>query len=404
MKPIINKRKNKQSCPILKDEAIFEISSSPSVTVSAKNVNSSQNLHQFEEFKVKSDKISNLKNSSQYKHFETNLNYSKIHKYQLNFNTVLKSNKTQNNLQKLSEKNLSNYLIKYMRVVLKNLKIYQENNSQKSDTTCSQNGSLINLDMNLDFQAPLAKQESINDVTLNVDDFYFDDSIYINPQKCVSIRNSDKILESCSLKRIKTNFNPNNYSENLRIKRTSTPRQEFNSKQNFSSFSTENFNPNYSNTTNSLAYSFCSYSSNLQNGRDLLFNFDSSCYFLFNKTKSDLKVDICNLQNNITSTTNFTSIEKLELIKPQSKDYILCFDTSSIIDQNSSDSSSINLRHFETENGLNLTDRGLTNSNEIRDDKFISNVDGKIISRYSIEDKLVYDSGVDTARTLSPQI
>ena len=35
------------------------------------------------------------------------------------------------------------------------------------------------------------------------------------------------------------------------------------------------------------------------------------------------------------SITNFTSIEKLSILKPQSKDYILCFDTSSI-DQNSS--------------------------------------------------------------------
>ena len=33
--------------------------------------------------------------------------------------------------------------------------------------------------------------------------------------------------------------------------------------------------------------------------------------------------------------TNYTSIEKLAVLKPQSKDYILCFDTSSI-DQNSS--------------------------------------------------------------------
>jgi len=39
--------------------------------------------------------------------------------------------------------------------------------------------------------------------------------------------------------------------------------------------------------------------------------------------------------NNNNTDLNYTSIEKLDILKPQSKDYILCFDTSSI-EQNSS--------------------------------------------------------------------
>ena len=42
-----------------------------------------------------------------------------------------------------------------------------------------------------------------------------------------------------------------------------------------------------------------------------------------------------NKNNDESIMTNYTSIEKLAVLKPQSKDYILCFDTSSI-DQNSS--------------------------------------------------------------------
>jgi hypothetical protein len=41
------------------------------------------------------------------------------------------------------------------------------------------------------------------------------------------------------------------------------------------------------------------------------------------------------INNDESIMTNYTSIEKLAVLKPQSKDYILCFDTSSI-DQNSS--------------------------------------------------------------------
>jgi hypothetical protein len=41
-----------------------------------------------------------------------------------------------------------------------------------------------------------------------------------------------------------------------------------------------------------------------------------------------------NAYNDESMNTNYTSIEKLAILKPQSKDYILCFDTSSI-DQNS---------------------------------------------------------------------
>ena len=70
---------------------------------------------------------------------------------------------------------------------------------------------------------------------------------------------------------------------------------------------------------------------NLNNNAMADANDDSAHPFKLNGKQID---DL--IENKIDeSITNFTSIEKLSILKPQSKDYILCFDTSSI-DQNSS--------------------------------------------------------------------
>ncbi len=59
---------------------------------------------------------------------------------------------------------------------------------------------------------------------------------------------------------------------------------------------------------------------------DFLFLWQFFSLFLF-------QIDACHNEESIM--TNYTSIEKLAVLKPQSNDYILYFDTSSI-DQNSS--------------------------------------------------------------------
>jgi hypothetical protein len=52
-----------------------------------------------------------------------------------------------------------------------------------------------------------------------------------------------------------------------------------------------------------------------------------SCIVGENKLDND---NLKSNRNDESTNTNYTSIEKLEIIKPQSKDYILCFDTSSL--------------------------------------------------------------------------
>jgi len=131
-------------------------------------------------------------------------------------------------------------------------------------------------------------------------------------------------------------------------------------------------------------------------------------------------------------TTCYTSIEKLAIIKPQSKDYILCFDTSSI-DQNSTstscdlnnlanllsaseilNSNSVEMKSH-TDNSVLSSTCTSTTSNEDHNNgrkKTIKVILTKSDNDDSSEEKKVIllnsidypDSGIESARTLSPQI
>ncbi len=61
------------------------------------------------------------------------------------------------------------------------------------------------------------------------------------------------------------------------------------------------------------------------------------------------------VSNNIQNDLNYTSIEKLDILKPQSKDYILCFDTSSIEQNSSCASDSDNLLHSHSTSKKNCS-------------------------------------------------
>ena len=126
--------------------------------------------------------------------------------------------------------------------------------------------------------------------------------------------------------------------------------------------------------------------------------------------------------HNESLTTNYKSIEKLEVLKPQSKDYILCFDTSSIDNSSSIESNDVmnSLLHSpinENSNFKLLDDSFSSNESSYyiynsslneNDDKKSNNNKPKIIINDVTNDnnyKSVLDScdsGVDTARTLSP--
>jgi hypothetical protein len=131
------------------------------------------------------------------------------------------------------------------------------------------------------------------------------------------------------------------------------------------------------------------------------------------------------LNINESMTTCYTSIEKLAIIKPQSKDYILCFDTSSI-DQNSTNTSCDlnNLANLlsaseilemksHTDNSVLSSTCTSTGSNEDNGrKKTIKVILTKSDNDDSCEEKKVIllnsldypDSGIESARTLSPQI
>lgn len=94
--------------------------------------------------------------------------------------------------------------------------------------------------------------------------------------------------------------------------------------------------------------------------------------------------------------SNYTSIEKLAILKPQSKDYILCFDTSSI-DQTSSVTSNENLA--QATNDQNKNKDSSIEISEATTSTDSSKTDGS--NKQTSESS---DSGVDTARTLSPYV
>lgn len=275
------------------------------------------------------------------------------------------------------------------------------------------------------YQAPLARQESINDITLNLDDLYFDDSINFNA-KPIDQTNNRQNLDKANLKiQINTDYADSDAENNSdRKNRTSTPRNltfDLNRPDltRQSSTSSQNKTNNDLVQSNSLIYSFTSSSGNLRHVQGAeSSNFESSGSFSFNQTKSDTKLELNN-PHNITNTTNYTSIEKLEIIKPQSKDYILCFDTSSLIDQNSSIETSneaLNFKNLVSDNKI-ATNRSLTNvmiNARTSLDQIKSNLSESSVKKFEKPSTFTkanrdlvsqcYDSGVDTARTLSPQI
>lgn len=306
------------------------------------------------------------------------------------------------------------------------------------------NQSIVNLDKNvtklhIEYQAPLARQESLTDISHNCDDLYFDDSINFNSNPKQNEPNED-VYQDEEFKRNlawwpyqETNLNLDSHNltdnspinviqEGNKIKiqinckgvdsdaesiknRTSTPRNDSSSKNSDLKLNNNQADSMITNDSNENKESN-SFLSSFRSGdckETTSSNFESSCSFSFNQTKSDTKLEMNNL-NNLTNTTNYTSIEKLDIIKPQSRDYILCFDTSSLIDQTSSICTS-----NEAFN-CNLAHVGTISTNSIQNDVFTSkartslneNNFKKIES--NLGNRFGYDSGVDTARTLSPQI
>jgi hypothetical protein len=147
---------------------------------------------------------------------------------------------------------------------------------------------------------------------------------------------------------------------------------------------------------------------------------------------SSLMNSLIKLKSSMTNesiNTNYTSIEKLEILKPQSKDYILCFDTSSIVydDQKLALNSSLCSMH-NTEGDLeakkseilksvssNLSRRSRSRSRDSSrkseyDQSTLTKkidincqVNANLAVKNSATFNLEYpDSGIDTARTLSP--
>lgn len=94
--------------------------------------------------------------------------------------------------------------------------------------------------------------------------------------------------------------------------------------------------------------------------------------------------------------SNYTSIEKLAILKPQSKDYILCFDTSSI-DQTSSVTSNENLDQA-------TSDQNKNKDSSIEISEATTSTDSSKTDGSNKQTSESSDSGVDTARTLSPYV
>ena len=171
---------------------------------------------------------------------------------------------------------------------------------------------------------------------------------------------------------------------------------------------------------------------------------NSSCnpsdfnYFVESEQLINHKAEFSILPNSNTNesiTTNYMSMEKYEsILKPQSKDYILCFDTSSIIDHNSSVNSTDDNHDFLSAHDFMILNKSISSekSDLLRNhanketelvaggqDMIVVGVGvdrgGKAetsctsnIEQIVIEKKVIVvnypDSGIDTARTLSPQI
>lgn len=70
--------------------------------------------------------------------------------------------------------------------------------------------------------------------------------------------------------------------------------------------------------------------------------------------------------NNESLIANYESIEKLAILKPQSKDYILCFDTSSIDNSNNNNNSAANGSESSVSVGLNSSSHECKNKDELK--------------------------------------
>jgi hypothetical protein len=102
-------------------------------------------------------------------------------------------------------------------------------------------------------------------------------------------------------------------------------------------------------------------------------------------------------QQIINESLTYNSIEKIAALRPQSNDYILCFDTSSIDNSNLScsggddgRSSTSIIKDNNNENSYYLFNKNKINENDTN------------LASTSTTNNVVSDSGVDSARTLSP--
>jgi hypothetical protein len=175
-------------------------------------------------------------------------------------------------------------------------------------------------------------------------------------------------------------------------------------------------------------------------------NLDSSSSISFNNPSNNNRLMVQKVKisyQDESINTNYPSIEKLAIIKPQSKDYILCFDTSSIEQNSTNDSFDKNIvpaiQTTPTNNLFNKSEliNGENNELEEDDDDLSDRINinfnnslssdgcGDLMNYETFKSKLISssnnndeedilvknsgnccnypDSGVDSARTLSPQ-
>ena len=185
--------------------------------------------------------------------------------------------------------------------------------------------------------------------------------------------------------------------------------------------------------------------SNLDSSSSISFNHPSNNNNNTNNNNNRLMIQKAKISNQDESiNTNYPSIEKLAIIKPQSKDYILCFDTSSIDQNSTNDSFDKNIIPSTTKANSLFNKSELINgelNNELEDDEdddlsdrininfnnsLSSDGCGDLMNYETFKSKLISssnnndeediliknnssvccnypDSGVDSARTLSPQ-
>ena len=156
---------------------------------------------------------------------------------------------------------------------------------------------------------------------------------------------SSNVSSSTNLRKLIHNFNiSNNDSE-------SSSSQSSNTHSDYS-------NPidsttNYSNLDSSIEHSLSFGHHNNLNDSNIKQSFAKNCNTRSDPNLSSMNLDNKNLLNDNNDESNYASFEKLALLKPQSKDYILCFDTSSI-DQSSSIASNEDINNINLRNGNDL--------------------------------------------------